>query len=648
MLGISKTVRNQQTIERALRAAGIKGEVLLDRMTRGLYSTDASIYQIEPLAVVIPRDADDVAAAMSVAQRLGAKVLPRGGGTSLAGQAAGHCIVIDVSKYMTRILETNVEQRWVRVQPGRVRDELNADLAWSGLHFAPETATSNRANIGGMIGNNSSGTKSILYGKTIDHVLELKCLLATGAELNMRSMSRAEWDERASPDTQEGSIYRGVRRIIEENRDAIARRYPKVMRRVGGYNLDAFPEQGPWNLAHLIVGSEGTLALVTEAKLNLEPLPKAKAVGVIHFRRLNEALRAVAPIVRHHPSAAEMLDATVIGMARQNLEVKRICGWIQGNPEAVLIVEFFGDTPAEVEAKFEDLFRDLRSVGFGYAYPVMTEPDKQAEVWNVRAAGLGLMLGIKGDAKPTAFIEDSAVPVEVLPDYIEEVAALCDSLGVRVAMYAHASVGLIHVRPILNLKQAEDIENMKTISRRTFDLVRKYGGSWSGEHGDGLVRSYMNERFFGKQLYEAFKEIKRLFDPEGLMNPGKIVDAGPMHENLRLGLQYRAEDSRKHFHYREDGGFDRAVEMCTGVGACRKTLTGTMCPSYIATRDEVHSTRGRANALRLAMTGQLGPDAMTGKALYDVLDLCLGCKGCKAECPSNVDLAKLKCEFLAG
>lgn len=619
----------------------------VDEISRGLYATDASIYQIEPVAVVVPRDPDDVAHALRVARERGLKVLPRGGGTSLAGQTAAQALVLDFSKYMNAVIETNRMERWVRVQPGRVRDELNAILEPTGLHFAPETATANRANVGGMIGNNSSGMKSIVYGKTIDHVLELDVLLATGERLHLRPRSRAEWDKIAERDDREGRIYRGVRDLIEANREEIARRYPRVMRRVGGYNLDAFPAEGPWNLAHLVVGSEGTLATVLEAKLKLEPLPAAKALAVAHFKTVRDALKATVRIVPHGPSAVEILDRTVLGLAKENLETRKLTGWVQGEPDAVLVIEFFGDTVAQAETKLEALIADLRKAELGYAWPVMKTAGAQAQVWAVRAAGLGLMLGMKGDAKPTPFIEDAAVPIDVLPDYIDDVLEVCRSLDVPVAMYAHASVGLIHVRPILNLKLAADIEKMKAISERTFELVRRYGGSWSGEHGDGLVRSYMNERFFGERLYAAFRQIKALFDPEGRMNPGKIVDAPPMDHNLRLGSAYKAAPIRTYYHYRDDGGFDRAVEMCTGVGACRKTLGGTMCPSYIATRDEDHSTRGRANALRLAMSGQLGPGAIAGDGLHQVFDLCLSCKGCKAECPSNVDVARLKSEVLA-
>ncbi|MBI3735473.1 FAD-binding oxidoreductase, partial [Candidatus Sumerlaeota bacterium] len=533
MLGISKTVPDQAALERDLKA-GIKGEVLLDPAARGLYSTDASIYQIEPIAVVIPRDKQDVLHALKVARERKLTVLPRGGGTSLAGQTVGQSVVLDFSKYMNQILEVNAAEQWARVQPGRVRDELNAQIAPTGLHFGPETTTSNRANIGGMIGNNSAGTRSIIYERTVNHVLELDIALASGEEVHLRKMPRKEWDQIASRDTTEGRIYKGVREIVLANREEIIKRYPKVMRRVGGYNLDEFLGD-EWNMSSLIVGSEGTLATVLEAKLNLVPLPKAKAMCVIHYRRMPECLRSVAPIVKHGPSMVELLDQSILHPAMNHPEVKKICDWIAGDPFAVLIVEFFGDTIQEAEKKIDALIAEMRSTGYGYAHPKMITVEEQAKVMGVRSAGQGLMMGMKGDAKSIDFIDDSAVPLDVLPDYIAEVMKVCDDLRVPVAAYAHASVGLLHVRPILNLKLAEDIEKMKLIAERTFVLVQKYGGSWSGEHGDGLVRSFMNQRYFGDQLYNAFKEVKRLFDPENRMNPGKIVDAQGIEENLRMG-----------------------------------------------------------------------------------------------------------------
>ncbi|MHC4630884.1 MAG: FAD-binding and (Fe-S)-binding domain-containing protein [Planctomycetota bacterium] len=634
--------------EQALRGR-ISGEVSFDDVTRGLYATDASIYQITPVAVVLPRDEADVRAALKTAVDYSVNVLPRGGGTSLGGQAVGPSMVIDFSKYMNNILELNVKDRWVRVQPGIILDELNTELARHGLLFAPDPATSSRATIGGMMGNNSSGTRSIIYGRTCDHVLAGKVLLSDGTTLELEELSLSEYDHRAKsdgPDAREAEILSGFKKIIETNSSEIEKRFPKVMRRVNGYNLDSFINTDRWNLTNLLVGSEGTLGIFLEAKLNLEPLPKSKALCTVHFAELLEAIRTVAVILEHKPSAVEIMDADVVVRARKNLSVAPLCGFIQGDPQAILVVEFFGETPKDTEQKCRALAADLQEQKLGYAWPVITQPAEQAKVWGVRKNGLGLMLGIKGDRKPLPFIEDACVPIEVLPEYVDRILAFCKERGVRVAMYAHASVGTIHIRPILNLKDSEDIDNMKAIAEFAFGLVKSYGGAWSGEHGDGRVRSPFLERFFGTQIYKAFREIKGLFDPAGLMNPGLIIEPNAMEQDLRYGTMYKTPTEPTEYHYREDGSFAAAVEMCTGVGACRQKLDGTMCPSYRATLDEEHSTRGRANALRLAMTGQLGPDAMTSRRLFEVMDLCLSCKSCKSECPSNVDVARLKSEFL--
>ncbi len=627
----------------------VKGDVSFDDVTLGLYSTDASIYQITPVAVVLPCDEADVQTAVHTASKYNVSILPRGGGTSLGGQTAGPSLVIDFSKYMNNILELNLKERWVRVQPGIVLDELNAALAQHGLHFAPDPATSSRATIGGMIGNNSAGTKSIVYGLTRDHVIETKALLADGTVLDFKELSREEYEQRARStdgNNREAEILSGFKKIIDTHQDEIEKRFPKVMRRVQGYNLDTFINTDRWNLSRLIVGSEGTLAVVLEARLNLEPLPKYKALCTLHFAELLEAIRAVAPILTHTPSAVEIIDEDVIIRGRKNLSVAPLCGFIQGDPQAILIVEFFGETSHEAEDKAQALAADMQNQKRGYSWPVITEPAEQAKVWSVRKKGLGLLLGIKGDRKPLPFIEDCCVPIEVLPEYVDQVLTFCQEREIPVIMYAHASVGVIHIRPVLNLKDQRGIDHMKAIAEFSFGLVTKYGGAWSGEHGDGRVRSPFLERYFGPQVYGALREIKQLFDPARLMNPGPIIDPNPMDQDLRYGAKYNTPAFPTEYHYRDDGTFAQAVEMCTGVGDCRQNLIGAMCPSYRATRDEEHSTRGRANALRLAMTGQLGPDGIINKRLYEVMELCLSCKACKSECPSNVDIAKLKSEFL--
>lgn len=624
----------------------LRGEVLEDDYSLGMYSTDASFYQIRPRAVILPKDEGDVKKAVEVARKNKIKILPRGGGTSLAGQTVGDALVIDFSKHMNKILEFNAVEKWVKVQPGVVRDELNEQMAKHNLHFAPDPATSSRANVGGMVGNNSSGTKSILYGKTVDHVLEAKVLLADGTELWLKEFSPEEVDQKTKQATREGEIYRNFREAIHNNREEIKQRFPKVMRRVGGYNLDEFVYTDRWNLAKLITGSEGTLALTLELKLNLEPLPKFKSVAVIHFSNLLEAIRATLPMLRYQPSAVELLDSTVLQMSRENLTTKQLCYFIDENPAAILIVEFYGDTAEEVAQRPKAMILELKSLGLGYAYPLFAEGKEYDDVWNLRKKGFGLMLGVKGDKKPLSFIEDAAVPVEVLPEYIDEVLKVCAKHNTAVGLYAHASVGVIHVQPLLDLRVEQDIENLKNIANETFDLVVKYGGSWSGEHGDGLVRSAFNERFFGARIYQIFKDVKKWFDPENLMNPGKIVEAQSIEHSLRYGIHYADHPVTTEYQYRSENSFRESVHMCTGVGECRKILGGTMCPSFKATRDEEHSTRGRANALRLAMSGQLGKDGLSSPRLHEVMDLCLSCKACKSECPSNVDMAKMKGDVL--
>lgn len=634
-LNITTTLADQ------LRKA-CKGDVLSDDASLGMYATDASFYQIKPLVVLLPKDEDDVRVAVRIATENKVTILPRGGGTSLAGQTVAKALVIDFSKYMNKVLEFNQEERWVRVQPGLVRDELNAELSKYGLHFSPDPATANRANVGGMVGNNSSGTKSILFGKTVDHILEAKVLLADGEELHLKEYPESEYVEKAKQNNREGEIYRTFRQIVTRNSEEIRSRFPKVMRRVGGYNLDEFVYTDRWNLAKLITGSEGTLALSLELKLNLDPLPKYKSVVVVHYADLLEAIRSVPPMLKYKPSAVEIIDRTVLRLSAENLTTKMHCHFLQDDPAAILIVEFYGETAAEVIKRPNDMIEELKSLGFGYAYPLFPEGKEYDDVWLLRKKGLGLMMGIKGEKKALSFIEDSAIPVVDLPEYIDKVLKICAKHNTEVSMYAHASVGVIHVQPLLDLRQQEDIENLKKITDETFDLVKHYGGSWSGEHGDGLVRSAYNEKFFGTTLYNAFREVKRLFDPANVMNPGKIVEAEPMDQNLRYGTQYADAEVKTEFLYKRENSFRESVHMCTGVGECRKQLGGTMCPSFKATRDEEHSTRGRANALRLAMSGQLGKDGLTSERLHQVMDLCISCKACKSECPSNVDMAKMK------
>ncbi len=622
-------------------------EVLDDVLSRALYATDAGNYEITPVAVVVPRAEEDVRAAVKIAAAHGVPIIPRGGGTSLGGQVVGRALVIDFSKRMNRILSIDEAARTVRVEPGIVRDELNAALAPRGLHFAPDPATSSRANVGGMVGNNSSGTRSIVYGKTVDHVRAVRALLACGEEIEFREFSSGEYARRAAPPTREGEILFRFRDALLASKEEIERRFPKVMRRAGGYNLDEFVRTDRWNLAKLLAGSEGTLALSLEIELNLEPLPSGTALCIPHFAAVSDAIRAVASILDHRPSAVELLDGVVIDMARTNRATAPKATFLEGNPGAALIVEFFGESDGDAERKARSLAARLAREGICAVAPVRRDRAGQRAVWDVRKSGLGLVLAAGGGKKPVPFIEDAAIPVEALPEYIDEVLAVCAAQGSRAALYAHASVGVLHVRPFLDLTNRADVERMKVIAERTFRLVRKYGGSWSGEHGDGLVRSAWMERFYGREIYDLFRRVKHLFDPEGLMNPGKIIDAPPFDTALRTGARTAAGRRTDSFYrYGDEGGFDSAIDRCNGVGACRATAGGVMCPSYRATRNEIDSTRGRANALRAAITGRLGDDGMASDDLLRAFDLCLSCKACRSECPVNVDAARWKGEVL--
>ncbi|MBI4282435.1 MAG: anaerobic glycerol-3-phosphate dehydrogenase subunit C [Chloroflexi bacterium] len=632
-------------VEQELRKV-VLGEVRFDPYSRALYSTDASNYQIEPLGVVIPRSKEDVIATVELAHRYGVPILPRGGGTSLAGQTVGRAIIMDMSKYMNNLLEVNTEEKWARVQPGIVLDVLNHRLRETGLFFTPDPATSSRSNIGGAIGNNSCGSHSILYGKTVDQVKEMETVLSDGTVAFFGPLTPSQLDARRRLDGLEGQIYRQVPDIANSNAEEIERRFPKIMRRVSGYNLDLLINGSPLNLAKLIVGSEGTLATVTEAKLNLVPRPRATALMVVHFQELIQAMEATVATLEYGPSAVEVIGRFILDQVRTSLGYARKITFIEGDPECVLLVETSGDTEQEVTAKLDNIEKGLRRAGMGYAFVHVTGMEAQANVWDVRRAGIGLMMGTKGDLKPIPFIEDCAVSPNKLPEYIRRVDQMIRDNGTVAAYYGHASVGCLHVRPFINLKEQVGVDRMYSISRAASDLVLGMGGTMSGEHGDGLSHSMWVEKGFGTRLYNAFRDVKRAFDPAGIMNPGKIVDSQTIVENLRYGPGYKALSPQTRLNFSREGGFAQAVEMCNGVGACRNTLGGTMCPSYMATREEEHSTRGRANALRAALSGLLPPEELTSHRMQQVLDLCLACKACKSECPSQVDMAKLKFELL--
>jgi FAD/FMN-containing dehydrogenase/Fe-S oxidoreductase len=624
----------------------IAGEVRFDALSRALYATDASVYEIVPVGVVVPRNREDILRTLDICRRFKCPITMRGGGTSQAGQAIGAGLQVDTSKFYNRIVEVNTEERWIRVEPGVVLDELNTHLQPMGLRFAPDISTASRATIGGMIANNSSGARSVLYGKTIDHVLELTVALSDGTVVEFRDMPPSDIPK---GNTLEAACYRTVLDLAQAHAAEIDRRYPKILRRVCGYNLDEFTGSlKPMNLARIIVGSEGTLGIVLEAKLRLVPLPRAKAVMVIMFANLLDALEATPVILRHAPSAVEVMDKSILDHARGNPAFDAIRKkYIEGDPGATLCVEFYGDEKEQLPPRLTALEQDLRSHNLGYAYRHETDTAGQARIWSLREAALGLSTAMKDDAKSISFVEDTAVAPDKLRDYIERFQQIVHKHQTTAGIYAHASVGCLHVRPVINMKTNEGVRKFEAIAQEVADLVLEFGGALSGEHGDGLVRSPFLRQMFGPKLYQAFGEIKQTFDPFGILNPGKIVNPPPLAANLRFGRGYKAATPQTWFDYSDYGGMSGAVEMCSGVGACRKKLSGTMCPSFMATYEEAHSTRGRANALRLMMNGRLGEAGLDEKSIYEALDLCLECRACKTECPAGVDMASLKSEFLA-
>ena len=626
-------------------------EVHFDRMTQLLYSTDASIYQMLPVGVVNPRDADEISAAVEIAGRHGVPILPRGGGSSLSGQAVGHALVIDLSRHMDQILEINPETQLVRTQPGITLGLLNKSLRSRNLMFGPDPASEERATMGGILGNNSTGAHSIIYGMTVDHVRSTSVILSDGNRVCFSDLEEEAWKSRRKRIGLEGAIYRSIADILDRYSHQIVSGYPKTFQHVAGYNLNKLLDSQALNLSKLIVGSEGTLGVVTEMTLNLVPMPKVKRLAMVHFSELRTALDAVPILLETNPTAVEVLDKMLLDLTRDRIEYRRLLTFVEGDPAIVLLVEYSGESDTELEAGIVRLKEKLNQIHHRGPVIIVADPAQQANVWYVRKVGLGILMSIRGDAKPIPFIEDAAVPVEHLADYVTQIYAFAQEVGVeKVAMYAHASAGCIHIRPLINLKKAEGVRQLRQVAEKSVELIVKYNGTTSGEHGEGLARGEFSERLFGSELVQAFREVKAAFDPRRLMNPGKVVDVSKMDDQslLRFGSDYALpfEPSDTIFSFSNDCGFAGAVEMCNGAGVCRQLEQGVMCPSFQATREEAHSTRGRANALRAAMMGLLGPEGMTSGELYKIFDLCLSCHACKSECPSAVDMAKLKAEFL--
>ena len=617
----------------------VEGDVRFDALTRGLYSTDASIYQIEPLGVVLPRTLDDVDAVMTIAREEGVPVLPRGAGTSQCGQAIGRAVVIDTSRHLNRVLEVDREARSAWVEPGLVLDHLNRRLAPTGLFFPVDVATANRATLGGMAGNNSGGARSIRYGIMADNILDIEVTLADGQV--------ATFGARNTP-AGAAALAHGIRRIADREADELEARVPKVLRHVAGYNLHRLLRPGA-SMAELLVGSEGTLAFFRRLKVKLSPRPAHRVLGVCGFPSLLDALDAVQHIVGLDPHAVELVDDTVISLARENA-VFRVAVEALLPPAAhtVLLVEFAGEEAEALSRSLSRLDDVVRGLGAGREVARAEDPAKQAAIWAVRRAGLNIVMSMKGDRKPVSIVEDCAIPLPALAQFGAAVEDIFARHGTSSTWYAHASVGCLHVRPSLNVKDASDVVAFRSIAEAVQRVAGRLGGSYSGEHGDGILRSEFIEPMLGSRLTRAFRDVKHAFDPEGMMNPGKIVDPPRMddRELFRYTPGYKTAPLPVAMDWSRSGGFARAVEACNNNGACRKMDPGVMCPSYRVTREEADTTRGRANVLRLAMTGQLGPAGLVGDEVADVLALCVSCKACQRECPAGVDMARMKAEVL--
>ncbi len=648
-------------MEQALRTleSQMEGELHSDRLNRAIYATDGSIYRKWPLAVAKPKSKEDLRLLIQFARTHRVPLIPRTAGTSLAGQCVGEGIVVDTSRYLTQILEFDAEERWVRVQPGVIRDQLNEFLKPHGLFFGPNTSTANRAMIGGMVGNNSCGTTSIVYGTTRDHVLELRCLLSDGSEAVFGPLQPEALQEKLQGNSLESRIYQQLYKELNDpaQREEIEQQYPKphIHRRNTGYAVDLLLRQQPFspdgplmNLSSMICGSEGTLALMTEIKLDLDPLPDPVDVVVCpHFTSIHESMRAVLVAMEYRPSACELMDKRILDCTKDNLSQQKNRFFIQGEPEAVLMIEFRGKSAPEAERQADAMIEAMKSAGLGYHFPKVTAPQSKS-VWALRAAGFGVLSNIKGPAKPIEFVEDTAVALADLPAYIQEFSEAMDVFGQQVVYYAHAGAGELHLRPSINLKTSEGVRQMREIAAFSARLVKKYGGSLSGEHGDGRVRGEFIPLVLGEKNYALLQRIKKTWDPDGIFNPEKIVGAPPMDQDLRYKQDTPAPKLDTVFDFSEVGGILKMAEKCSGSGDCRKLAFsgGTMCPSYMVTRNEKDSTRARANALREFLTMDVKTNPFDHPEVAEAMDLCLSCKGCKSECPSNVDMATLKAEFL--
>ncbi len=637
----------------------ILGNIFNDFTYRTIYSTDASVYKETPLAVVFPLNANDIKQIVIFADKNNIPLIPRAAGTSLAGQVVGNGLVVDVSKYMNRIGELNIKEKWIKVQPGVVLEELNIYLNQFDLLFGPETSTANRCTIGGMLGNNACGLHSLIYGSTRDHTIAVKVILSDGSEAEFSDVSKNEFKEKCKGSALKNKIYQNIYNILSNdfNKKEILKEYPdkEIPRRNNAYALDKLLDTEifsdcniPFNFSKLIAGSEGTLAFITEIKLNLIPLPpKEKALIAVHFNSLENALQANLIALRFKPAAIELMDKNILDCTKDNILQNKNRFFIKGEPEAILMIEFYCETLDEINSIATKLEQEIKKQGFGYHFPIIYGNEIK-KVWNLRKAGLGVLSNIKGDAKPVSVVEDTAIAVDKLPTYISEFKKILNKYNLNCVYHAHIATGELHLRPMLNLKDKKDVELFHKIAFETAKLVKKYNGSLSGEHGDGRLRGEFIKYMLGENNYALIKNIKQTWDPKNIFNPAKIVDTPSMNTFLRYKAGQETKEYDTYFDFSETKGLVRAIEKCNGSGDCRKSaiIGGTMCPSFMASKNEKNTTRARANMLREVLSNNNLKNPFDSKELYNILDLCLSCKACKSECPSGIDMTKLKAEFM--
>jgi len=637
----------------------LEGDLFIDDITTTIYSTDASAYKEKPFAVTRPLNNQDIKKIVKYANENNFSLIPRAAGTSLAGQVVGSGIIVDISKYFTNVLEINKEESWIRIQPGVILEEMNNELAEYNLFFAPETSTANRCTIGGMVGNNACGLHSVIYGSTRDHLISVKTILSDGSEAEFKPLTKKEFEDKCKLENLEGKIYKNINKILSspQNQKNINKEFPDkaIRRRNTGYAIDLLLDSQPFldsnnkfNFAKLIAGSEGTLAFITEIKLNLiEMPPKEKAIICVHFNNLEQSFKANLIALKYNPGAVELMDKTILDCTSDNILQSKNRFFIKGDPAAVLMIEFARNTKDEILELAKNMEAEMRTNNYGYHFPIIWNNDTK-KVWDLRKAGLGVMSNIKGDTKPVSLVEDTVVAVEKLPDYISDFNKILQKHNLNCIYHAHIGTGELHLRPMLNLKKTEDVKLFRTVALETAKLVKRYNGSLSGEHGDGRLRGEFIPIMIGEENFNLIKEIKNTWDKNNIFNKGKIVATPAMNTFLRYKSGQTTREIKTIFDFSKNGGIMRAVEKCNGSGDCRKSadIGGTMCPSFMATRDEKNSTRARANILREFLTKSEKENPFNHKEIYEIMDLCLSCKACKSECPSGVDMTKLKAEFL--